>query len=82
MSLNHPSISHRVQEIDRLALLAEAAEGRRAADARRPSAERTTRAAAMQRRLGSVLVTVGRRLQGAEPVGHGGTAMAGSGAAP
>ena len=77
----HPDTACALKDMDRRALLAEAAEGRRAAAAQRPSAWRTTQAATMQRRLGSVLVTIGRRLQGAEPVGHAGTAMAGSGAA-
>ena len=69
MSLNHPSISHRVQEIDRLALLAEAAEERRAAEGRRGSGVRAP-LVGTRRRLAAGLIAAGARLQGtARPVG-------------
>ena len=82
MSLNHPSIAHRIREIDRLAVLAEAGEGQRAAEVRRPMEGRPALAATMRRRLGSATVCIGRRLQGAEPVGHAAIVTARSGAAP
>ena len=81
MSLNHPSIAYRVRESDRLALLAEVATARRAADARRSSTDRVADTATIRRCLCLALLAIGRRLHGAEPVGQVGTAMAGSGPA-
>ena len=81
MSLTHPSIVHRAREIDRLALLAEAAEDRRAAAALSPSAGRPSLAVTQARRLGAALIAVGNRLQGPQPAGHPRTEAAESGAA-
>ena len=68
-------------QMDHRALLAEATQARRAAHARRSSTGRPAGPASIQRRLGSVLVTIGLRLQGVQPAGRARTATAGSGAA-
>ena len=77
----HPDTACALKEMDRRALLAEAAEARRAAQVRRAAAERPVLAATVRRYLGSAMVAIGRRLQGAEPAGPARTAPAGSSAA-
>ena len=81
MSLTHPSTVYLARGFDRAQLLAEAAEARRAAQARRIPTGRTAGASTAQHRLGSALVAIGRRLQGAEPGGLARTATAESSAA-
>jgi len=80
MFVNHPDTVCAVSEIGRRALLAEAAEARRAAQARPVSIGLSDRVATMRQQFGSAVVALGRRLQGAEPGGFGGVATAGSGA--
>jgi hypothetical protein len=80
MFLNHPANAYRDQEFKYLLLLAEVTEVRCGTGDRRPLAGRSTGGATMRRCLGSALVAFRQRLQSAAPVGHSGTATAGSGA--
>ena len=80
MFVSHPGTVTLVREMERRALLAEAAEARRIADARRPSTGRPAGAAPLRRRLGLALATIGRRPEAAGHEGQGRTATAEIGA--
>ena len=81
MFVSHPDTVSLVREMDRLGLVAASAEVWRAAAARWSPTERPAAAATIQRRLGSVLVTIGQRLGVAEPAADGRAATAQSGTA-
>src|SRR5215216_2720996 len=76
--LNHPTIAFRVLESEHSRLLAEVAEARRVAEARQLLPAGPAGVAALRWCLGSALVAIGERLQGAAPVSHPSTATAGS----
>jgi hypothetical protein len=59
-------------------LLVQAARERRAAEATRGAGSRRFAPTPIRRGLGSLFVAVGRRLQGAQPVGHAATAEQGA----
>ncbi len=80
MFVTHPDTVCAVSLMDHQALLARAAEARHAAQARRVSTGLPDPVATMRQRVGSALVAIGRRLQGAEPGGFVDMATAGSGA--
>ena len=76
---NPPITTQRLVAIRREALLAEAADTRRLAQARRSADSRPILATELRRSLGSAVVALGQRLQGAPPAGHAAAAPTGRG---
>ena len=75
----HPITTQRLVAIRREALLAEAVDTRRLAQAQRPSDSRPLVATELRRSLGSAVVALGQRLQGAPPADHAAAAPTGRG---
>lgn len=78
MFVSHPDTECVVRQLEHLERMGTAAAARRTVEARRSSTDRPAGAATMRRHAGSVMVALGRRLQGVKPVGLAAPTVAGS----
>jgi len=78
MFVSHPDTDCVVRRMEHLERIGQAAAARRSVEARRSSPDRPIDATPIRRHVGSVIVAIGRRLQGVKPVGLAAPTVAGS----